>query len=157
LKRRETPIDHSTPKGDLAMNRRPIRLLMHATCATLVAASAVAQTPQSETVQMQPRTQTQERIYGSELMSEQERNEYRKRMSETKTEQEREQLRKEQHERMNDRAKQRGMTLPDEPRAMSQGQTPRQSQGSGLSPGAGGRPGGGAGGGSGGGSGGKGR
>ncbi|WP_036858573.1 hypothetical protein [Porticoccus hydrocarbonoclasticus] len=63
---------------------------------------------------MQTQSQVQDRIYGSQLMTEEERNEYRKKMGSVKTEQERNQIRHEHHERMKKRAKQQGKTLPDE-------------------------------------------
>lgn len=81
-------------------------------------------------------------IYGSKLMTSQERNEYRNRMRAAKTAQEREQIRAEHHEQMKVRAKERGVSLPDVPP-------------SGRGPGAG--AGGGAGGGGGGGGGGRGK
>jgi hypothetical protein len=59
----------------------------------------------------------QERIYGSQLMTEQERTEYRTRMRTAKTSAERQQIRKEHHEQMKARAKEQGVTLPDEPPA----------------------------------------
>ena len=68
----------------------------------------------------QDRTRDQIRdrdIYGSKLMTAQERNEYRNRMRAAKTAQEREQVRAEHHERMKVRAKERGVTLPDAPPA----------------------------------------
>jgi 1,2-phenylacetyl-CoA epoxidase catalytic subunit len=48
-------------------------------------------------------------------MTEQERNEYRQRMRTAKTEEERERIRADHHKRMKERAKERGVTLPDEP------------------------------------------
>ena len=85
---------------------------------------------------------TQDKVFGSQLMTKQERNEYRSKMRAAKTTQEREQIRAEHHERMQVRAKERGVTLPDEPPA----------RGSGMGAGAGGGMGpGGAGGGMGGG------
>lgn len=65
--------------------------------------------------------QKQERIYGSQLMTPQERAEYRARMRVVKTAEEREELRKEHHERMKERAAARGVTLPDEPPARGGG------------------------------------
>jgi hypothetical protein len=56
-------------------------------------------------------------IYGSQLMTQQERNEYRQRMQQAQTAQERERVRAEHHQRMLARAKERGVTLPDQPRA----------------------------------------
>ncbi|WP_321416578.1 hypothetical protein [uncultured Desulfobacter sp.] len=54
-------------------------------------------------------------IYGSQLMTQQERAEYHAKMRSVKTVQEREQIRNEHHEQMQERAKERGLTLPDEP------------------------------------------
>lgn len=65
----------------------------------------------------QDETQAQERVYGSQLMTRQERAEYRARMQAAKTAEEREQIRNEHHERMKERARERGVTLPDEPPA----------------------------------------
>jgi hypothetical protein len=63
------------------------------------------------------KTQTlaQDRAYGYELMTEQERIEHRTHMRALKTEKEREQYRLEHHKKMQERAKERGVTLPDEP------------------------------------------
>ncbi len=60
----------------------------------------------------QAKNQTQ--MYGSQLMSEQEKIEQRSRMRAAKTIEEREQIRKENHERMGKRAKKQGGTLPNE-------------------------------------------
>lgn len=82
----------------------------------------------------------QQQIYGSQLMTEQERNEYRNRMQNAKTEQERAQIRMEHHQRMQDRARQRGVTLPAEPPAkggMGMGQGMGQGQGQGMGTGKG--------------------
>jgi Na+-translocating ferredoxin:NAD+ oxidoreductase RnfG subunit len=94
---------------------------------------AAAQDRTKDTIQAQ--TKDQETIYGSELMTEKERNEYRQRMRSAKTEQEREKIRTEHHNRMLARAKERGVKIPDEPPV----------KGGGMGPGAGGMgPGGGA-------------
>jgi len=69
----------------------------------------------------QERVQTQEQIYGSQLMTQQERAEQRDKMRAAKTAEEREQIRKEHRERMEQRAKERGVTLPDEPPARGSG------------------------------------
>jgi hypothetical protein len=66
------------------------------------------------------RTQDQIRdqdIYGSQLMTAQERDAHRAKMRAAKTEQERERIRAEHHEQMKVRAKERGVTLPDVPPA----------------------------------------
>ena len=84
-------------------------------------------------------------IYGSQLMTQQERNEYRERLRTAKTAEERERIMAENHERMEERAKQRGVTIPDEPPARA------GRPGGGMGPGGGGGPGGGMGSGAGGG------
>lgn len=75
----------------------------------------------------QPQLQTQEQAYGSQLITPQEREEYRRKMRAAKTVEEREQIRRELHERMKNFAKERGIALPEEPPA----------QGGGLGPGGG--------------------
>lgn len=67
--------------------------------------------------QGQERTQLQEQmhIYGSQMMTEQERNEYRARIQAAKTNEEREQIRLEHHMRMKERAQGLGVHLPDSP------------------------------------------
>lgn len=87
------------------------------------------------------RDQTQQRIYGSQLMTQQEMNEYRERMRLAKTEQERERIRIEHHDRMAERAKARGITLPDEPPAKARSGTGAggmMGPGGGMGPGDGG-------------------
>lgn len=79
------------------------------------------------------------RIYGSHLMTSEERNAYQEKMRAAKTTEEREQLRTEHHKEMQARAKEKGMTLPDEP-------PPRARQGREMEPATGIGPGGGMGG-----------
>lgn len=67
--------------------------------------------------QSREKEQKQERIYGSQLMTDQERTEYRKKMRAAESSEAREQIRKEHHERMKARAKERGENIPDEPPA----------------------------------------
>lgn len=66
----------------------------------------------------QDMTRDQDHIYGSQLMTQQERNEHRAKMREAKTAEERERIRAEHHKQMQERARERGITLPDEPPAM---------------------------------------
>lgn len=88
--------------------------------------------------QEQAQVRQQERIYGSQLMTPEERAAYRARMRSAKTLEERERIRAEHHEQMKARAKGKGITLPDEP----------PMRGGGMGPGGGGMgPGGGMGGG----------
>jgi hypothetical protein len=84
------------------------------------------------------RTRDQDQVYGSQLMTQEERNAYRDRMRAAKTEQEREQIRKEHHEQMKVRAKEKGVTLPDEPPARGRGMGPGKGMGPGMGPGGGG-------------------
>lgn len=65
--------------------------------------------------QDQTRLQDQEQIYGSQLMTEQERLEHRNMMRSMKTQEEREAYRLDHHKKMQARAKEKGVTLPDEP------------------------------------------
>ncbi len=59
--------------------------------------------------------QQHEDVYGWQMMSEQERHEHQQQMREMKTEPEREAFRKQHHEKMQERARQQGLTLPDSP------------------------------------------
>lgn len=104
-----------------------------------VVSSAYAQTA--------AQSQTQERIYGSQMMTQQEMNEYRERMRLAKTDAERERIRAEHHERMKERATARGVTLPDQPPAKSGGGTGSGMMGPGGGMGSGSGSGGGGGGG----------
>jgi len=81
----------------------------------------------------------QVQVYGSQLMTEQERNEYRNLIKAAKTAKEREMIRLEHHKQMTQRAKKQGVTLPDEPPVMGshrgmgaeEGMRPRDGIGSG--------------------------
>ena len=101
--------------------------------AAVLAAGIAGLTSTGTLVQAQSPTrtqaQTQDLVYGSQLMATQERNENQQRMRELKTQQERDQFRSEQHSKMQDRARQRGMSLPDAP--------PSQGKGAGMGPGSG--------------------
>jgi hypothetical protein len=85
--------------------------------------------------------QAEQRAYGWELMSEQERKEHQDRMRSLKTEQEREAFQAEHHKKMQERAKAQGKTLPDMPAkgagpelGQGKGQGNVQGQGKGLGP-----------------------
>lgn len=85
-----------------------------------------------------------ETVYGSQLMTSQERSEYWNKMRAARTPEERERLRAEHHKEMAARAKERGVTLPDEPPSrgprgpgMGQGMGPGM-MGPGMGPGSGG-------------------
>lgn len=73
----------------------------------------------------------EEQVYGSQLMTTQERAEHRERMQAATSEEERNRIRQEHHERMQIRAKERGVSLPDEIPARGKG----MGQGKGMGPG----------------------
>jgi len=73
------------------------------------------QAPDQDRIRERLQTQDQEQIYGSQLMTQQERAEFHARMRSAKTAMEREQIRNEHHQRMQERAKEQGVTLPSEP------------------------------------------
>lgn len=60
-------------------------------------------------------------VYGWQLMTEQERMEHREKMKSLKTREEREAYRLEHHMRMQERAKEKGVTLPDKPEPRGEG------------------------------------
>ncbi len=76
----------------------------------------------------------EEVVYGRQMMTREEIAEYRAKMRAAKTAEEREQIRKEHHEKMKARAKERGVTLPDEPPMRGPGMGPG---GGGMGPGKG--------------------
>ncbi len=74
-------------------------------------------------------------VYGSQLMTNQERIEHRNKLRAAKTDEEREQVRLQHHEQMQLRAKEQGVTLPDAPPAQGAGQGRRMGPGGGMGPG----------------------
>jgi len=110
-----------------------------------VTAMATPVLPAQERVQTEKSAQTQERIYGSQLMTPQEREQHRAKMRSLKTEQERERYRLQHHKEMQQRAKERGVTIPDEPMPRGKGMGPGMGQGTGPGMGGGMGPGGGPG------------
>jgi len=111
---------------------RRVLIVSAVTSAVLMSIGYAGATEQERAQEgVESQTQEQEQIYGSQLMTEQERAEFRAKMRAAKTAEEREQVRKEHHERMEVRAKERGLTLSDEP--------PLRGGGMGPGPGPGGR------------------
>jgi uncharacterized membrane protein YgcG len=91
------------------------RLVVYALVVALSLFGGFALAADQATSQEKAQTQKEEQIYGSQLMTQEERTEYHAKMRAAKTAEEREQIRNEHHERMKARAKERGVTLPDEP------------------------------------------
>lgn len=60
-------------------------------------------------------------IYGSQMMTPEERTAYRDKIRNAKTAKEREEIRDEHHKEMQARAKERGVTLPDKPQGARHG------------------------------------
>jgi hypothetical protein len=115
------------------MMKRPLMVSALATALSLPTGFALAADPEPAPAKAQ--TPKSEPIYGSQLMTPQERAEYRAKMSAAKTVEEQEQIRKEHHEQMKERAQAHGVTLPDEPPARGGGMGPG---GGGMGPGGGG-------------------
>jgi len=114
--------------------KRTLELTLTAAVFVTYAAPLLAADQDRVRAQEQQQVRDQD-IYGSQLMTAQERNEHRKRMRAAKTKQEREHIRAEHHELMKMRAKERGVTLPDLPPA---GRGPGMGSGGGMGPGGGG-------------------
>lgn len=85
--------------------------------------------------------QAQEPIYGSQLMTPEERSAHRKTMRSLKTAEERDAFRAEHHRLMQERAKERGVTLPDPPPPRGMGMAPGGGPGGGAGMGRGTGPG----------------
>ena len=98
------------------------------------ALSAADPTPLTKNAQ----TQAQDQIYGSQLMTLQERTEFRAKMQAAKNVEEQEQIRNEHHKAMQERAASRGIVLPDQPPAGGRGMGPGGGMGSGGGMGTGG-------------------
>ncbi|MHB8121071.1 MAG: hypothetical protein ACYDG4_02865 [Desulfuromonadaceae bacterium] len=111
------------------MMKRTVLLAVVAGSLTLPSAPVSAADQQQDRDQVQEKKQDQ--IYGSQLMTRQERVEFRAKMRAAKTAEEREQIRLQHHERMKERAKAKGITLPDAPPAMGGG----MGTGGGMGPG----------------------
>ena len=58
--------------------------------------------------------QTQEPVYGRQLMTQEEMRKYQEKMRSATSDQERQQIRVEHHEQMRERARSKGIVLPDE-------------------------------------------
>src|SRR4030065_590497 len=95
--------------------------LAAAMCAMLGVNVSVAAEQAPVQQKTQDKAQKPEVIYGSQLMTPQERTEYRAKMRSLKTQEEREALRMEHHQKMQERAKAKGKTLPDMPPAQGGG------------------------------------
>lgn len=122
------------------MKTRHLILLTLAGALMLPAGAINAADQAQQQTQTKDQLQLQEQdkmIYGWQLMTPQERRAHRAKMLSLKTEQERMAYREEHHKLMQQRAQEKGMTLPDRP--LQQGQGPRSGGGFGNAQGGGGR------------------
>jgi hypothetical protein len=87
--------------------------------------------------QAKTKTMEREQIFGSQLMTAKERRAHRNKMRAAKTLEEREKIRLEHHDEMVKRAKEKGMTLPEEPPMRGGGMGPGMGAGGGMGPGGG--------------------
>lgn len=83
--------------------------------AATITTSAMAQDKAQDQTKDQTQLRTQDLIYGSQLMTQAERNQYRTQMRSLKTAQEREAFRLQHHEQMQERARAQGVVLPAQP------------------------------------------
>jgi len=129
-------------------NRLAGMALVAAVSLSAVAMSAAAIAQDKIQDRTQNRDRVQDQIYGSQLMTAKERNEYRAKMRSMHTAEEREAYRLEHHKQMQERAREKGITLPDAPPAQrgGMGAGPGGGMGGGMGSGPGGGMGGGAGG-----------
>jgi hypothetical protein len=119
--------------------RYSLKFLVVAVLATIAGPVLAADQDQTRTqdkflTQDQINKMPDQDIYGSQLMTQQERDAHRNKMRAAKTYEEQQRIRNEHHKQMQVRAKERGVTLPDAPPA---------NRGPGMGPGPGGGGGGG--------------
>ena len=105
------------------MTKRQITISALATALLLSCGIALAADQEKATATKQ------EQVYGSQMMTQQERADYRTKMRAAKTAEDVDQVRKEHHDSMKDRAKERGVTLPDEPPVRGGGMGPGGGRG----------------------------
>lgn len=111
------------------------RIIMASAMAALMSLPAgLALSADQQPQESKTRTENQGQIYGSQLMTQQERLEYRERMRAAQSEEERQQIRNEHHQTMQERARERGLTLPESPPARGGG---AMAPGGGMVPGGG--------------------
>ena len=75
-------------------------------------------------------------VFGRQLMTQEELQQHRQTLKGLTTKEERQQYRKEHHQRMLERARERGVTLPEEPGKQGKGMGPKPGKGEQQGPGA---------------------
>src|SRR5690606_38045908 len=81
--------------------------------------------------------QDDDAVFGRQLMTQEELQQHRQTMQSLETREERQQYRQEHHQRMLERARERGVTLPEEPGKQGKGMGPTPGKGEQKGPGAG--------------------
>ncbi len=104
---------------------------------SMLTAAHAQSAPDQDKTQTQDKARVQDHIYGSQLMTDAERAEYRAKMRSLKTQQERDAFRSEHHKLMQERARERGVQLPGMPPAQGGGMGPGGGMGGGMGPGGG--------------------
>lgn len=94
--------------------KKKLSIFVALVCSVLLTSSFALSANQGQE-QKRFQAQKQEHVYGSQMMTEQERNEYRARIQAAETNEEREKIRMEHHEMMKKRAKEQGLSMPDSP------------------------------------------
>lgn len=90
--------------------------------AFLVLSSGIAMAEDKKEVSTEGlESQQQDRVTGRQLMTRQEHEEFRNKMRSASSAEERQRIQKEHHERMKARAKERGLSIPEDPRADGMG------------------------------------
>jgi hypothetical protein len=122
--------------------RYSLNFLVVAVLATIAGPVLAADQDQTKTqdkllTQDQINKTPDQNIYGSQLMTQQERDAHRSKMRSAKTYEEQQRIRNEHHKQMQVRAKERGVTLPDAPPA-NRGPGMGPGPGGGMGPGGGG-------------------
>jgi len=133
-------------KRETGPYRMTIAVIVVGLSLAILIGPALAQQPRGDQVREQERLRDDAPIYGSQMMTDRERNEYREKMRNAKTLKEQETIRSQHHDQMKERAKSRGMMLPDEPPARGMGNGPGSSSPGRSGAGSGGPGGGGPGG-----------
>lgn len=113
-------------------------ILAGVACAALSLASAALAEGSQAAERAAAAAQETEPIYGRDLMTPNEIAEHRAQMQAAKTPEERERIRAEHHSRMKQRAKERGVVIPETPPRAGVGKGPGPGVGAGPGPGAGG-------------------
>jgi hypothetical protein len=114
-------------KRELSLFEKTIGVIAVGLSLAVLIGPALANDTRRDQVREQERLRDDAPIYGSQMMTERERNEYREKMRNAKSLKEREAIRSQHHDQMKERAKSRGIVLPDDPPPRGMGNGPGSS------------------------------